>query len=41
MSDKVFCLIRIGDIIEWICEKLKSVKVVSKNLSFKEESYFS
>ncbi|MFP6081822.1 DEAD/DEAH box helicase family protein [Helicobacter pylori] len=40
-SDKVFCLIRIGDITEWICEKLKSVKVVSKNLSFKEESYFS
>ncbi|GHR19456.1 helicase [Helicobacter pylori] len=40
-SDKVFCLIRIGDIAEWICEKLKSVKVVSKNLSFKEESYFS
>ncbi|MCQ2756142.1 DEAD/DEAH box helicase family protein [Helicobacter pylori] len=39
-SDKVFCLIRIGDITEWICEKLKSVKVVSKNLSFKEESYF-
>ncbi|GAA8721949.1 hypothetical protein oki385_14200 [Helicobacter pylori] len=34
-SDKVFCLIRIGDITEWICEKLKSVKVVSKNLSFK------
>ncbi|GHR45675.1 helicase [Helicobacter pylori] len=34
-------LIRIGDITEWICEKLKSVKVVSKNLSFKEESYFS
>ncbi len=40
-SDKAFCLIRIGDITEWICEKLKSVKVVSKNLSFKEESYFS
>ncbi|NHA21999.1 restriction endonuclease subunit R [Helicobacter pylori] len=40
-SDKVFCLIRIGDITEWICEKPKSVKVVSKNLSFKEESYFS
>ncbi len=40
-SDKVFCLIRIGDITEWICKKLKSVKVVSKNLSFKEESYFS
>ncbi|WRF15444.1 DEAD/DEAH box helicase family protein [Helicobacter pylori] len=40
-SDKVFCLIRIGDITEWICEKLKSVKMVSKNLSFKEESYFS
>ncbi|WQW82147.1 DEAD/DEAH box helicase family protein [Helicobacter pylori] len=40
-SDKVFCLIRIGDITEWVCEKLKSVKVVSKNLSFKEESYFS
>ncbi len=40
-SDKIFCLIRIGDITEWICEKLKSVKVVSKNLSFKEESYFS
>ncbi|WRC13454.1 DEAD/DEAH box helicase family protein [Helicobacter pylori] len=40
-SDKVFCLIRIGDITEWICEKLKSVKVVSKNLSFKGESYFS
>ncbi|GHQ65939.1 helicase [Helicobacter pylori] len=40
-SDKVFCLIRIGDITEWICEKLKSVKVVSKNLSFKKESYFS
>ncbi|WQW46834.1 DEAD/DEAH box helicase family protein [Helicobacter pylori] len=40
-SDKVFCLIRIGDITEWICEKLKDVKVVSKNLSFKEESYFS
>ncbi|GAA7438392.1 DEAD/DEAH box helicase family protein [Helicobacter pylori] len=40
-SDKVFCLIRIGDITEWIYEKLKSVKVVSKNLSFKEESYFS
>ncbi|GHS59526.1 helicase [Helicobacter pylori] len=40
-SDKVFCLIRIGDITEWICEKLKSVKVMSKNLSFKEESYFS
>ncbi|GAA9353476.1 DEAD/DEAH box helicase family protein [Helicobacter pylori] len=40
-SDKVFCLIRIGDITEWICEKLKSVKVVSKNLSFKEDSYFS
>ncbi|MGL2894718.1 DEAD/DEAH box helicase family protein [Helicobacter pylori] len=40
-SDKVFCLIRIGDITEWIREKLKSVKVVSKNLSFKEESYFS
>ncbi|MFT2658685.1 DEAD/DEAH box helicase family protein [Helicobacter pylori] len=40
-SDKVFCLIRIGDITEWICEKLKSVKVVSKNLSFKEKSYFS
>ncbi|GAA6947922.1 DEAD/DEAH box helicase family protein [Helicobacter pylori] len=40
-SDKVFCLIRIGDITEWICEKLKSMKVVSKNLSFKEESYFS
>ncbi|EMR58064.1 DEAD/DEAH box helicase family protein [Helicobacter pylori] len=40
-SDKVFCLIRIGDITEWICEKLKSLKVVSKNLSFKEESYFS
>ncbi len=40
-SDKVFCLIRIGDITEWICEKLKSVKVVSRNLSFKEESYFS
>ncbi|TPI03958.1 DEAD/DEAH box helicase family protein [Helicobacter pylori] len=40
-SDKVFCLINIGDITEWICEKLKSVKVVSKNLSFKEESYFS
>ncbi|GAA7862809.1 DEAD/DEAH box helicase family protein [Helicobacter pylori] len=40
-SDKVFCLIRIGDITEWICEKLKSVNVVSKNLSFKEESYFS
>ncbi|GAA8548718.1 DEAD/DEAH box helicase family protein [Helicobacter pylori] len=40
-SDKVFCLIKIGDIAEWICEKLKSVKVVSKNLSFKEESYFS
>ncbi|MCQ2807166.1 DEAD/DEAH box helicase family protein [Helicobacter pylori] len=40
-SDKVFCLIRIGDITEWICEKLKGVKVVSKNLSFKEESYFS
>ncbi|WP_100958531.1 DEAD/DEAH box helicase family protein [Helicobacter pylori] len=39
-SDKVFCLIKIGDITEWICEKLKSVKVVSKNLSFKEESYF-
>lgn len=35
-SDKVFCLIRIGDITEWIREKLKSVKVVSKNLSFKE-----
>ncbi|OOP76121.1 DEAD/DEAH box helicase family protein [Helicobacter pylori] len=40
-SDKVFCLIRIGDITEWIREKLKSVKVVGKNLSFKEESYFS
>ncbi|GAA8255857.1 DEAD/DEAH box helicase family protein [Helicobacter pylori] len=40
-SDKIFCLIRIGDITEWICEKLKSVKVVGKNLSFKEESYFS
>ncbi|EQL51358.1 DEAD/DEAH box helicase family protein [Helicobacter pylori] len=40
-SDKVFCLIKISDITEWICEKLKSVKVVSKNLSFKEESYFS
>ncbi|WP_121299787.1 DEAD/DEAH box helicase family protein [Helicobacter pylori] len=40
-SDKVFCLIRIGDITEWIYEKLKSVKVASKNLSFKEESYFS
>ncbi|OPG49281.1 DEAD/DEAH box helicase family protein [Helicobacter pylori] len=40
-SEKVFCLIKIGDITEWICEKLKSVKVVSKNLSFKEESYFS
>ncbi|GAA9689531.1 DEAD/DEAH box helicase family protein [Helicobacter pylori] len=40
-SDKVFCLIKIGDITEWICEKLKSVKVVSKNLSFKEENYFS
>ncbi|WRB96095.1 DEAD/DEAH box helicase family protein [Helicobacter pylori] len=40
-SDKVFCLIKIGDITEWIYEKLKSVKVVSKNLSFKEESYFS
>ncbi|MGL2702871.1 DEAD/DEAH box helicase family protein [Helicobacter pylori] len=40
-SDKVFCLIRIGDITEWIREKLKGVKVVSKNLSFKEESYFS
>lgn len=40
-SDKIFCLIRIGDITEWVCEKLKSVKVVSKNLSFKEESYFS
>ncbi|GAA9663032.1 DEAD/DEAH box helicase family protein [Helicobacter pylori] len=40
-SDKVFCLIKIGDITEWICEKLKSVKVVSKNLSFKKESYFS
>ncbi len=40
-SDKVFCLIKIGDITEWICEKLRSVKVVSKNLSFKEESYFS
>ncbi|WQX91059.1 DEAD/DEAH box helicase family protein [Helicobacter pylori] len=40
-SDKVFYLIKIGDITEWICEKLKSVKVVSKNLSFKEESYFS
>ncbi|MGL2404808.1 DEAD/DEAH box helicase family protein [Helicobacter pylori] len=40
-SDKIFCLIRIGDITEWIREKLKSVKVVSKNLSFKEESYFS
>ncbi len=40
-SDKVFCLIKIGDITEWICEKLKSVKMVSKNLSFKEESYFS
>ncbi len=40
-SDKVFCLIKIGDITEWICEKLKSVKVMSKNLSFKEESYFS
>ncbi len=40
-SDKVFCLIKIGDITEWICEKLKSVKVASKNLSFKEESYFS
>ncbi|NHB55827.1 DEAD/DEAH box helicase family protein [Helicobacter pylori] len=40
-SDKVFCLIRIGDITEWIREKLKNVKVVSKNLSFKEESYFS
>ncbi|WP_120921075.1 DEAD/DEAH box helicase family protein [Helicobacter pylori] len=40
-SDKVFCLIKIGDITEWIREKLKSVKVVSKNLSFKEESYFS
>ncbi|AHZ25677.1 DEAD/DEAH box helicase family protein [Helicobacter pylori] len=40
-SDKVFCLIRIGDITEWIREKLKSVKVVSKNLSFKEESHFS
>ncbi|WP_101008279.1 DEAD/DEAH box helicase family protein [Helicobacter pylori] len=40
-SDKVFCLIKIGDITEWIYEKIKSVKVVSKNLSFKEESYFS
>ncbi|GAA7406637.1 DEAD/DEAH box helicase family protein [Helicobacter pylori] len=40
-SDKVFCLIKIGDITEWIYEKLKIVKVVSKNLSFKEESYFS
>ncbi|RKV29441.1 DEAD/DEAH box helicase family protein [Helicobacter pylori] len=40
-SDKIFCLIKIGDITEWICEKLKSVKVVSKNLSFKEESYFN
>lgn len=40
-SDKIFCLIKIGDITEWIDEKLKSVKVVSKNLSFKEESYFS
>ncbi|MGL2718257.1 DEAD/DEAH box helicase family protein [Helicobacter pylori] len=40
-SDKVFCLIKIGDITEWIHEKLKSMKVVSKNLSFKEESYFS
>ncbi|OPG62976.1 restriction endonuclease subunit R [Helicobacter pylori] len=40
-SDKVFCLIKIGDITEWIDEKLKSVKVVSKNLSFKEKSYFS
>lgn len=40
-SDKVFCLIKIGDITGWIHEKLKSVKVVSKNLSFKEESYFS
>ncbi|WRG34279.1 DEAD/DEAH box helicase family protein [Helicobacter pylori] len=40
-SDKVFCLIRIGDITEWIREKLKNVKVVSKNLSFKEESYFN
>ncbi|MGL2527918.1 DEAD/DEAH box helicase family protein [Helicobacter pylori] len=40
-SDKVFCLIKIGDITEWICEKLKSVKVAGKNLSFKEESYFS
>ncbi|MGL2539624.1 DEAD/DEAH box helicase family protein [Helicobacter pylori] len=40
-SDKVFCLIKIGDITEWIHEKLKSVKVVSKNLSFKKESYFS
>ncbi len=34
-------MIKIGDITEWIHEKLKSVKVVSKNLSFKEESYFS
>ncbi|GAA9139005.1 hypothetical protein Taitung73_08490 [Helicobacter pylori] len=34
-------MIRIGDITEWIHEKLKSMKVVSKNLSFKEESYFS
>ncbi|OOQ26125.1 restriction endonuclease subunit R [Helicobacter pylori] len=34
-------MIKIGDITEWVCEKLKSVKVVSKNLSFKEESYFS
>ncbi|GAA7712088.1 DEAD/DEAH box helicase family protein [Helicobacter pylori] len=40
-SDKVFCLIKIGDITEWIYEKLKSVKVANKNLSFKEESYFS
>ncbi|WP_033622687.1 DEAD/DEAH box helicase family protein [Helicobacter pylori] len=40
-SDKVFCLIKIGDITEWIHEKLKSMKVVSKNLSYKEESYFS
>ncbi|WP_104747946.1 DEAD/DEAH box helicase family protein [Helicobacter cetorum] len=39
-SDKVFCLIKIGDITEWINDKLKGVDIRG-DLSFKEESYFS
>ena len=35
--DKVFCLIKIGDITPWLKEKLKDIKI---DKSIKDESYF-